>query len=240
MDWFDRDFDHPLYFEIYRSKERDAAEEGPGLAALLGLPAGARVLDLPCGWGRLHPAWEAMGWQVAGGDLSSRNLRRHAEEHPAELVRLDLRALPFRGACADGILCAFTSWGYFASDAENLAQLTEFARVLRPGGALLLDLAGRLHLEGATRGLGDAWYDTGEGYRERVRWSTDRRRILTDRLCRGVRFRHDIWIPTAEEVLAFSEEAGFRLEACWGGLAGEPWRPGAPRWIYRFKREARG
>ena len=125
-------------------------------------------------------------------------------------------------------------------DAENLAQLTEFARVLRPGGALLLDLAGRLHLERATRGLGDAWYDTGEGYRERVRWSTDRRRILTDRLCRGVRFRHDIWIPTAEEVLAFSEEAGFRLEACWGGLAGEPWRPGAPRWIYRFKREARG
>ena len=63
MDWFDRDFDHPLYFEIYRSKERDAAEEGPALAALLGLPAGTRVLDLPCGWGRLRPAWEAMGWQ---------------------------------------------------------------------------------------------------------------------------------------------------------------------------------
>ena len=28
MDWFERDFDHPAYFDIYQDKEEDAAGEG--------------------------------------------------------------------------------------------------------------------------------------------------------------------------------------------------------------------
>ena len=55
MHWFERDFDHPSYFEIYEDKAREAAQEGPGLAALLALAPGSLVLDLPCGWGRLRP-----------------------------------------------------------------------------------------------------------------------------------------------------------------------------------------
>ncbi len=234
MEWFARDFDHPLYFRIYRSKEAEAAEEGPALVRALGQAPGARVLDLPCGWGRLRPHLEAAGWQVVGGDLSPLNLRRHAETHPGSLVRLDLRALPFRSHCADGILCAYTSWGYFASDAENLRQLQEFARVLTPGGVLVLDLTGRAALEAAAAPLEGRWFEA-EGYRERVRWSPDRRRIWTDRILDGVRFRHDIWIPTHEDVLAFAERAGLRLEEAWSGLHQEPFRPDAERWLFRFR-----
>jgi SAM-dependent methyltransferase len=234
MEWFAWDFDHPAYFTIYRDKEAEAATEGPALAELLNLPPGSRVLDLPCGWGRLHPHLRERGLEVFGGDLSRLNLRRHQDEHPAPLVRLDFRALPFRSASADGVFCAYTSWGYFATDAENLRQLTEFARVLSPGGVLLLDLIGRAALFAAVADVEGCWLDFPEdGYRERATWDPQRRRIQTERLCQGQRFRHDIWIPTDEEVRHCLGEAGFQGIEASGGLDGCPWEPQAERWIYR-------
>lgn len=239
MEWFARDFDRAEYFEIYRSKEREAAAEGPALAGYLGLRPGSRVLDLPCGWGRLRPHLVARGYEVAGGDLSVLNLRRHAREHPGPLVRMDLRALPFRDACADGVLCAYTSWGYFHSREENLAQLLEFARVLRPGGALVLDLVGREFTARAIGLVEGAWYEAeeeGVRYRERVRWSPDRARVITERILRGRRFRHDIWLPTDAEARAALQACCFDLDQAWGGLDGEAMEPLSGRWIYRALR----
>jgi SAM-dependent methyltransferase len=236
MDWFERDFDLPVYFEIYQDKAEDAALEGAGLADLLNLGRGSRVLDLPCGWGRLRPALDAAGYQVIGGDLSPLNLGRHRREHPGPLVRMDLRRLPFRDQCADGILCAFTSWGYFATAEENQRQLAEFARVLRPGGVLLLDLVGRIRCLQGVRLVGPDWYPVAGLYQERVRLSPDGRRVRTERICRGERFRHDIWIPTDREAREALAAAGLGLDQAFGGLAGEPWAPEAERWIYRAVR----
>jgi SAM-dependent methyltransferase len=233
MDWFERDFDLPAYFEIYQDKEAEAGTEGPGLAGLLELARGSLVLDLPCGWGRLRPALAAAGYRVIGGDLSRLNLERHQREFPGPCARLDLRRLPFRDRCADAILCAYTSWGYFASDRENQLQLEAFARVLKPGGVLVLDLVGRNRCWKSLGLVQNRWYDVGGRYRERVRPSPDGRRILTERICAGVRFRHDIWIPTDPEVRAALAAAGLELDQAFGDVAGGPWTPGAERWIYR-------
>jgi SAM-dependent methyltransferase len=233
MDWFVRDFDHPLYFEIYKDKEQEAFEEGPALVALLALPEDSFVLDLPCGWGRLLPALEHRGYRVVGGDLSPLNLQRHQAEFPGLVSRLDFRSLPFRDGCADGVFCAYTSWGYFASDEENLKQLQEFARVLRPAGVLLLDLSGRRVVEQNVAFVGHDWFLAEQGYIERVRWSHDGRRILTERKLKAERFRHDIWIPEDAEVRTFLCRAGFELDRAFGGLDGRPWEAGAERWIYR-------
>jgi len=234
MEWFAWDFNHPAYFTIYADKAEDAAVEGPALSALLDLPPESRVLDLPCGWGRLHPHLRARGLEVVGGDLSPLNLLRHRACHPSSLVRLDFRALPFRQGWADGVFCAFTSWGYFATDAENLRQLTEFSRVLRTGGVLLLDLAGRTYLQTSMTDVNGAWLDfQDDGYQERAYWSEDGRRIRTERTCQGADFCHDIWIPTDAEVRTFLGEAGFQIERAYGGLDGRPWEDGAERWIYR-------
>jgi SAM-dependent methyltransferase len=233
MEWFARDFDHPAYFDIYQDKEAEAATEGPGLAALLDLPRGSCVLDLPCGWGRLSPALAERGYQVTGGDLSLMNLQRLQREFPGMAVRLDLRHLPFREASADGVLCAYTSWGYFATDQENQWQLEEFARVLKPGGVLLLDLAGREFYWRALSLVPNHWYEVEGKYRERVRESPDGRRMITDRICNGHRFRHDIWIPTDVEARQALERAGFEVEEAFGNVAGAPWVRDAERWIYR-------
>ena len=234
MDWFAWDFDRPAYFDIYADKAADAALEGPALVQLLGLSPGSLVLDLPCGWGRLHPFLRDRGLRVVGGDLSPLNLTRHRREHSAALARLDLRRLPFRDGCADGVFCAFTSWGYFATHEENLRQLQEFARVLRPGGVLLLDLVGRSSLRADTAPILGRWLAFEEGsYQERVSWSPDGRRIITERRCQGENFRHDIWIPSDGEVRTALARAGFGPVAASGGLDGSPWTEQAERWIYR-------
>jgi SAM-dependent methyltransferase len=234
MDWFAWDFDRPAYFKIYADKVADATWEGPALVALLDLPPGRRVLDLPCGWGRLQPYLRERGLEVFGGDLSALNLAMHQACHPSPLVRLDFRALPFQTGCADGVFCAYTSWGYFATEAENLLQLTEFARVLRPGGVLLLDLAGRAHLKTTLAEVEGDWLEfSEEGYQERARWSADQRRIVTERLCEGEAFCHDIWIPTDAEVRACLEAAGLKITQAYGDLEGHPWHEAAERWIYR-------
>ena len=234
VDWFVRDFNHPAYFTIYADKAADAAMEGPALATLLDLPRGSRVLDLPCGWGRLNPHLRARGLQVIGGDLSPLNLAKHRASHPIPLVRLDFRALPFRRESADGVFCAFTSWGYFATEAENLRQLSEFARVLRKDGVLLLDLAGRAFLEAALSGVESEWLEfSEEHYEERAQWSPDKRRIVTERLCQGESFCHDIWIPTDAEVRHCLDTPGFTLDKAYGGLDGRPWEADSERWIYR-------
>jgi len=66
-----------------------------------------------------------------------------------------------------------------------------------------------------------------------VRWSPDRRRIATDRILEGVRFRHDIWIPSDEEIRTNLQAAGFRLLETYGGLDCRPWEPDSERWIFR-------
>ncbi|MCL1893724.1 MAG: class I SAM-dependent methyltransferase [Holophagaceae bacterium] len=234
MDWYERDFDHPDYFEIYANKEKEAAEEGSALATYLNLPPNSLVLDLPCGWGRLHPYWAMKGWKTVGGDLSSLNLDIHASKHPNELVRLDFRHLPFKSSVADGVMCAFTSWGYFHEEEDNLRQLCEFARVLKPGGILLLDLAGRHYLENAIVLMEGYWYHVDDGdYMERVRWTRSKKRIITDRIKNGHHFRHNIWIPTENEIKIALEKSGFHIDKCWGGLGGEKLMSSSERWIYR-------
>lgn len=236
MDWFQRDFDHPFYFDIYEDKDLDADQEGRGLARLLELEAGSLVLDLPCGWGRLRPALEAAGLKAVGGDLSPMNLARHRREQAGPVVRLDLRALPFRSGIADGVFCAFTSWGYFRTDQENLRQLQEFARVLRPGGTLLLDLAGRDFLLKALQARGRGWFEVEGRYRERVRLSPDGRRFLTDRHMGGMRFQHDVWIPTDTEARECLASAGFQVDQVFASVEGAPWTPHGERSIYRALR----
>jgi ubiquinone/menaquinone biosynthesis C-methylase UbiE len=237
MEWFVRDFDHPVYFDIYSYKEIDAVREGPALAMYMNLPPQSLVLDLPCGWGRLHPYWLSSGWKHVGGDLSRQNLVIHASTHPSCLVRLDFRRLPFKDSIADGVMCAFTSWGYFLNNDDNLLQLKEYARVLKPGAPLILDLAGRLHLEKALPLVEGFWYRVEDGdCRERVRWTQDKKRILTDRIKNGHRFQHNIWIPTDGEIRDAFSQVGFKIDSRWGGLDGEPWSEMSERWIYRAVR----
>jgi SAM-dependent methyltransferase len=50
-----------------------------------------------------------------------------------------MRELPWPDASFDGLINLWTAFGYFETEEENERVMTEFARVLAPGGVLILD-----------------------------------------------------------------------------------------------------
>ncbi|MEM4780984.1 MAG: class I SAM-dependent methyltransferase, partial [Halalkalicoccus sp.] len=140
--------------------EAYAAERGgdPGdrFSELLDrLPDQPRVLDAGCGNGR--PVLDALDTtgSAVGLDLSEEQVRRATENVPtARVVQGDLSTLPFRGDRFDGVT-AYHSLIHVPL-AEHVTAIEEFARVLRPGGWVLLS-------EGSEEWTGSNpdWLDTG-------------------------------------------------------------------------------
>lgn len=109
-----------------------------------------RVLDLCCGPGRHLGPLAAAGYEVTGLDIDSLPLAdSRARAH--DVVRGDMRCLPLRDGALDGVVCFWQSFGHF-DDTTNRTVLAEVARVLRPGGIVMLDVYHRLYYD---RGRGD-------------------------------------------------------------------------------------
>jgi SAM-dependent methyltransferase len=111
-------------------------------------PAGARVLDAPCGFGRHSLALARRDFQVTGVDLSETELGRARERAQSAglklaLVRQDMRDMEFSGEF-DLALNLFSSIGYFSDDEDRLL-LDRFCTALRPGGFFILDTRNRDH-----------------------------------------------------------------------------------------------
>jgi SAM-dependent methyltransferase len=161
-DWFARWFGEE-YTRLY--PHRDAAQADLQVEALLraveGQPAASSlssspcslsslaeiqdVLDIGCGAGRHLAAFRNLnvpGFRAVGIDLSP-VLLRDARADGLSVARADMRRLPFADGRFDLVTCFFTSFGYFETAAEDAATLGEFARVVRPGGLLFLDLPNR-------------------------------------------------------------------------------------------------
>jgi SAM-dependent methyltransferase len=132
------------YLHFYAGTLGDERSDDDTEAALAraGIAPGARVLDAPCGHGRMAVRMAQQGFRVTGVDRSARFLevaRSDAARRGVgvDLLEGDLRALPVEGPF-DAVVCWFTSFGYF-DDAENLQVLREFRRVLVDGGVLVLE-----------------------------------------------------------------------------------------------------
>jgi ubiquinone/menaquinone biosynthesis C-methylase UbiE len=150
------------------------------------LRPGVVVLDAACGTGR-HTAWlEAQGCRSVGVDVTAAMLRRARAVAPGTgFVQGDLRALPFASGSVDAAVCALALC--------HLPQLTpalrELARVLRPGGRLVVsDPHGRSAFAG-----GQGFYGTGG--------------ITRPRFVRNYHRQASEWIG------AFGD-SGFTIESC--------------------------
>jgi len=100
-----------------------------------------RVLDVGCGTGRHLEVLAARGFSVTGLDRS-RALLDHARESgilPGRLVRGDMRRLPYADGTFASLISMFTSFGYFGTRSAHVNLLREFARVVVPGGRMVLD-----------------------------------------------------------------------------------------------------
>jgi SAM-dependent methyltransferase len=138
-EWF-REWFGEEYLALYPHRDSADAER---LVVLLrravAWEPGWRVLDVACGPGRHARALEQAGASVTGIDLSATLLRRARQVTGAALVRADMRALPIRPGTMDLTVNLFTSFGYFADDAEHTSALAEMAATIRSGGWFVID-----------------------------------------------------------------------------------------------------
>jgi SAM-dependent methyltransferase len=133
---FDDDY---LYFyaEVLSAERSDA--DADLVARLLSLRPGARVLDVPCGEGRIAGRLAHQDCEVVGIDANEHFLEIARERYPeATFQHGDMRNLHYSSEF-DAVVNWFTSFGYF-DPATNDSVLAGFARALRPGGRLLLEL----------------------------------------------------------------------------------------------------
>ncbi|QFY13818.1 methyltransferase domain-containing protein [Nonomuraea phyllanthi] len=110
------------------------------------LPAGD-ALDAACGTGRLAAYLAGRGHRVRGVDSSPDMLERARLRVPqAEFLQGDLSSLPVPDASVDLVVCSLALTHVPVLD----PVLAEFARVLRPGGHVVL---ADIHPEGVARGV---------------------------------------------------------------------------------------
>lgn len=104
------------------------------LAAIQNLPPGAKILDAPCGTGRMSRLFLQRGFNVIGGDISGQMMavaRKRIGGIKGEIAfcRMDLTKLPLRDAAVTG---AFSiRFLPHIQPAERILMLGELRRVAR-------------------------------------------------------------------------------------------------------------
>jgi SAM-dependent methyltransferase len=237
-DWF-VGFMDGLKAEFWRGvAEPWADDDAAAVAALLDLPPGARVLDAPCGGGRIAVRLAERGLRVTGIDISAPEIaeaRRVAAERGADVtfeIR-DVRDTPTDGF--DGLVCWGNSFGYLPHHG-TVQQLEAARRSLRDGGRLVLETA--TAAESALPLADGLDYDTGTvRMRGRSRYDARGSRILTDlefsapgrRSEKATVVHH---VHTVGEIVRLLEAVGFKVDELLGDPAKrEPFSPGAARLV---------
>ena len=109
----------------------------------LQLPVGARVLDVPCGNGRLSLALAKHGFQMTAVDLAQEYIeaaraKSAAAERDIDWHQREMRDLPWESEF-DGAFCFGNSFGYL-DDEGNAQFLTALWQTLKGGARLVLDV----------------------------------------------------------------------------------------------------
>ena len=222
--------DYLYFYSSFLDDDRTRADVDR-VQETLGVAPGDRILDAPCGHGRIANALAGEGFRVTGVDNSRPFLDLAAASAAKRGVEVDylegdLRDLPVDGPF-DAVVCWFTSFGYF-DDADNRRVLAEFARVLPPGGRLGIEM---MHHDGFVRRFSPApassMVQRGDDVMiDTTRFEPSTGRSITDRIVHRQgsvrRSRHEVRLPTVPEFTEWLGEAGFADAVYFGAGVAPP------------------
>ena len=128
--------DHASGYDDYASLEVSLRHNFVRRLRALGAPRkGARLLDLGAAYGFAVDEARTLGWCAVGLEVSPAAARRASEALRAAVVAVgDAQHVPFADDCFDVV----TLWDVLEHLPEPHAAMAELARVLRPGGRLVL------------------------------------------------------------------------------------------------------
>lgn len=110
------------------------------------LEKGGYILDVACGTGRHTILLNEMGFDMVGFDASVKLLKIAKQRlRHIQLVRGDMRFLPFKPAAFSAAISMDTSLGYLPSEEEDVESLAEIKRVLKPKSKFIIDVFNRAH-----------------------------------------------------------------------------------------------
>jgi GrpB-like predicted nucleotidyltransferase (UPF0157 family)/protein-L-isoaspartate O-methyltransferase len=140
-DWFE------YYPEsLWLQPDDTGSEEAQFIIGALYLKPGDRVLDAPCGAGRVAVHLARAGCQVSCLDLNPGFIARAKQRFDSEGLASDLRTMDLRNLEDCGRFDAVCNWGGsfgYWTDEENFDVLQRLAAALKPGGRLLVDQVNR-------------------------------------------------------------------------------------------------
>ena len=111
---------------------------------------GDRLIEVAAGFGRLadeYAEYESVVLFDASAELLDAARERLGADPRFEFVLGDAHHLPFESASADAIVCVRAIHNF----TDPAAVFAEFARVLRPGGVLVIEFANKRHLKSIAR-----------------------------------------------------------------------------------------
>ena len=209
------------------------------------------VLELGCGTGRVTMPLAHEGVHVVGIDRSAEMLarartrvRRQRRGVAPDLIRGDIRHLPFPDASFQLVMAPYGILQSLLSERDLKTTLAEVARVVEPDGMFGLELVADLPSWGeyakrvSMRGRRSSGGTQVTLY-ESVRQDQAKRLTIFDqefveRRGRAVR-RHAFALTfrtlSVPQMTKRLETAGFRVEMLLGDYQGGPWDPRAEVWI---------
>ena len=231
--WFNDD-----YLSLYAHRdEREARWLADLIAARFPPVRGGMTLDLGCGAGG-HLPFLSAHQRTVGLDRSPW-LLDVARDHDAgmPLVVGDMRSLPFRDGAFTLVVNLFTSFGYFADDAQNTRVLAEVKRVMAPRAWLVLDFVNAPFTRQSTVTPGQPPADS-ERPPQRRDGPPSRRfvRRAISLECEGKVFTECVHLFEPGELTTMLLECGYTVADICGDYAGRPLTATSPRAIILAKR----
>ena len=237
-DWW-KDFFGGLMVDFWRAAmtPETTRAEADFLWRSLRLAPGMRVLDVPCGDGRLALELAARGCRVTGVDISSGFLAAAADsarERGLDVAwrEADMRDLPRDwNEEFDAAYCAGSSFG-FLGDSGDAAFLEAVARTLVAGGRFFGDFKAAESVlpsfrESYEMPVGNLVFAAKNSYDPAAGTMENLYTVTRGSEVEKKRAVHRIY--TTREILGMLADAGFGGFETSGSLQGEPYRLGSPR-----------
>lgn len=222
--WYESFFEADEWVLLATTRDAERTELEADFVSSQIRPAG-RVLDVPCGTGRVAVPLSERGFTVSGLDISEAVLAVARRAGPGlDFRQGDMRQLPWADSSFDAVLNLWTAFGYFDVQAEDERMLAEVARVLVPGRIFVLDTVNQAallrgfrpqawdELDDGTILLQEHGYDLITG-RSQATWTFLRGEARTE-----LSFDHRLY--TTAEYVELLRRAGLEATAFFGGADG--------------------